>query len=279
MPTLPSRLLAAANRVLPAPALPGDADPVAYARWEYETSAPLVGLWRELGGAPARVLDLGCGLGGKTHRLIEEGDPATTVVGLDIDVGHLRGAVAYHRHVGQPGIPKLCGDAARLPFADASFDHILTADTLEHFPRPREVLREMRRCVRDDGRVILLFNPWRSPRGSHLGDLIRLPWCQLLCSRDTLVEATLLAGAQEARGQEPAEAERTLAYARYVVDHFRDHLHPTHIGDLHDWLDEDATFTVEREVRIAPGPLKRMANAPWPEFLTATYGAVLRPRT
>lgn len=277
MSTLPSRLLAAANRWLPAPALPGDADPIAYARWEYETSAPLVGLWKELEGTPRRILDLGCGLGGKTHRLTEEGDPATTVVALDIDFEHVQGAAAYHRHVGTDVIPKLCGDAARLPFADASFDHILTADTLEHFPEPRAVLREMRRCVRPEGRVVLLFNPWRSPRGSHLGDLIRLPWCQLLCSRDTLMEATLLAGERTAEGQDPDEAARTRDYARYVVGHFRDHLHPTHIGDLHDWLREDATFAVEREVRIAPGPLARVAGAPWPEFLTATYGAVLRP--
>jgi hypothetical protein len=125
--------------------------------------------------------------------------------------------------------------------------------------------------------VILLFNPWSSPRGSHLGDLLRLPWCQLLCSRDTLMEATLLAGQAEAQGQSAPEAERTLSYARYVVDHFRDHLHPTHIGDLHDWLAEDRTFEVEREVRIAPGALARVPTVRWPEFLTATYGAVLRP--
>ncbi len=286
MSSLGVRLLLAANRILPQPALPGQVDPFAYAQWEYDTSGPVVRLWHRAGtGGVRSALDLGCGLGGKTHRLVEACDQPVAWTALDIALDHVRKAEAYHQRVGltgrERGVAKLVGDVASLPVADASFDRIVTADTLEHFPQPRLALQEMRRCLRDDGRLILLFNPWGSPRGSHLGDLIRLPWCQLLFSRQTLQQATLAAGERRAAAQpDPQEAAATNAFAKSLVDHFVHHVHPTRVAQFRQWLKDDRTFEIESELHVGPGPLRDASflRQRWAEeWLTASYGAVLRP--
>lgn len=276
------RLLLAANRILPHPALPGDTDPEAYAQWEYLTSDTVVRLWRSARGAAVhRALDLGCGLGGKTRRLVEESGAAVRWAALDIELDHLRWTRAHHTHHEVAGVDPTAGDAAHLPFADRSFDRIVTADTLEHFPDPRQALREMRRCLHDDGRLLLIFNPWGSPRGSHLGDLLHLPWCQLLFSRDTLEAAALAEAEQRARNAgDAARAEEIRGFGRELVHHFRHHVHATRIGQLRSWLRQDGVFAVEKELHRGPGPLRRLPGLKSPlleEWLTASYGVVLRP--
>lgn len=255
MPSLGVRFLVAANRLLPAPSLPGDADPLAYAAWEYETASSLVEAYRSCADPSVRrALDVGCGLGGKTHRLREETGNAVDWTGLDISARHLTQARDYHRHVGVDDVALVASDAAALPFDDAHFDRIVSADALEHLPDPRAALRELRRCVRDYGRVILLFNPWGSPRGSHLADIVHLPWCQLLFDRPTLEEATLTIGEGRARAASNGDGERIREHTRALVDHFRHHVHETRIADLRRWLEEDRTFSIERSGGSAPAP-------------------------
>lgn len=271
-----------ANRLLPAPNLPGDADPVAYAQWEYETSEAVLQLWDVAGRAGVtHALDVGCGLGGKTNRLREHAGEGVRWTALDIDEQHLRQAGQYFEHAQVSSIARVAGDAGRLPFADGRFDRIVTADALEHLPDPRRALLEFRRCIRDDGVLVLLFNPWGSPRGSHLGDVLHLPWCQLLFDRADLSAATRAIVDERARDLPAEEAERLRAHGQDLVDHFENHVHPTRIADLRGWLEQDQTFRIEHELRIGPGPLGApgwMQSSWCEEWLSATYGAVLRPR-
>jgi SAM-dependent methyltransferase len=60
-----------------------------------------------------------------------------------------------------PGVRRLVCDAARLPFADASFDFIFSSSVLEHI-RERALLHaELRRCLRPGG-VMLHIMPSRT---------------------------------------------------------------------------------------------------------------------
>ena len=45
------------------------------------------------------------------------------------------------------------GDAARLPFADGSFDVVVCLEVIEHLPQPEQVLREVNRVLRAGGRA------------------------------------------------------------------------------------------------------------------------------
>jgi SAM-dependent methyltransferase len=47
------------------------------------------------------------------------------------------------------------GDAHRLPFSDAAFQVIVSGDSLEHFPEPRQAIAEARRVVVADGRFVI----------------------------------------------------------------------------------------------------------------------------
>jgi SAM-dependent methyltransferase len=53
------------------------------------------------------------------------------------------------------GEPSLIGDAHALPFQDASFDMVVSKDTLEHFIQPWTVVKEVHRLLKDDGRFVI----------------------------------------------------------------------------------------------------------------------------
>ncbi len=64
---------------------------------------------------------------------------------------------------GWPGVTVAAGDVRRLPFADGSFDLVLSTSTLDHFDRRADIdtaLVELRRVLGDRGRLLLtLDNP------------------------------------------------------------------------------------------------------------------------
>jgi len=51
--------------------------------------------------------------------------------------------------------PDYVYDGERIPFEDGSFDTVLSIQVLEHTPRPRQLLAEMARVLKDDGVLIL----------------------------------------------------------------------------------------------------------------------------
>jgi SAM-dependent methyltransferase len=107
--------------------------------------------------APARiVLDAGCGTGGLLLRLARA-LPEATLVGLDVDAG----AAAVARGKSRRAV--CVGSVARLPFADACFDAILSADVLCHRGvDERATLAGFRRCLKPGGALVLNLPayPW-----------------------------------------------------------------------------------------------------------------------
>ena len=111
--------------------------------------------------APRRVLDAGCGTGGLLLRLTRA-LPDAALVGLDIDWG----AAAVAR--GKSGRALCVGSVAALPFADASFDAILSADVLCHGGvDERAALAGFRRCLRPGGALILNLPAYRWLYSAH----------------------------------------------------------------------------------------------------------------
>jgi ubiquinone/menaquinone biosynthesis C-methylase UbiE len=94
-----------------------------------------------------RVLDLGCGVGTVLRDLVVAA-PRATVVGTDPSVGML--ALAPRE------VPRVLGDATRLPFADGAFDVVLMAFMLFHLPEPGEGLTRVSRLLRPGGSVGIL---------------------------------------------------------------------------------------------------------------------------
>lgn len=101
-------------------------------------------------GPETRVLDIGCG---HADWLSEVYSRTPHVHGLDADAAALEANVtAKHKHV---------GTVDALPFADASFDLVVSAFVLEHLENPEASFREIARVLVSGGRFVFLTpNAW-----------------------------------------------------------------------------------------------------------------------
>lgn len=98
--------------------------------------------------AGQRVLDVGCGSGALTLAATERVGAGGHVVGLDPNPEML--AVARRKPT---SIEWREGRAESLPFADASFDAVVSQFAMMFFEDPAGALREMHRVVRPGGRI------------------------------------------------------------------------------------------------------------------------------
>jgi ubiquinone/menaquinone biosynthesis C-methylase UbiE len=99
------------------------------------------------------VLDLGCGTGTLTL-LIKQMHPETKVIGLDIDPKVLAIARAKAAKAGV-AIALQRSMAFQLPYADNSFDRVLSSLVLHHLTtdNKRRTLREVYRVLRPGGEL------------------------------------------------------------------------------------------------------------------------------
>lgn len=82
----------------------------------------------DIAAADGIILDLGSG-----GRRLKDG-----VINFDLD---------HFNHV------NVIGDARNLPFADEKFELIIVTAVLEHLPSPIQVVLEMKRCLKNGGRI------------------------------------------------------------------------------------------------------------------------------
>lgn len=101
------------------------------------------------------VLDAGAGFGRHAFEIARRGArivaldyAADEVVGTRATFGGMiaAGEIPEDRFVGV-----LRGDATRLPFADATFDRVITSEVLEHIPADTEAIAELVRVLRPGG--------------------------------------------------------------------------------------------------------------------------------
>jgi SAM-dependent methyltransferase len=103
-------------------------------------------------GRRLRILNVGCGTGGTVAMLQRYG----SVVNVDVSDQ----AIAFMTRLGHTDTVKVTG--VDLPFEDGSFDLVAAFDVLEHIDPDVPALREWRRVLRPDGRVLLTVpaHPW-----------------------------------------------------------------------------------------------------------------------
>ncbi|HEY2316934.1 MAG TPA: methyltransferase domain-containing protein [Solirubrobacteraceae bacterium] len=114
------------------------------ARWVFEL-LPL--------SATDVVLDVAAGTGHAARQLAET---ARAVVALDATEAMLARGQAQAVAEGRDNVLFMRGDAAGLPFLDASFDVVVSRFAAHHFERPEAVVAEMARCTRPGGHVALV---------------------------------------------------------------------------------------------------------------------------
>lgn len=107
---------------------------------------------------PLDVLDLGAGNGWMTWRLTQRGHRA---IAVDIFTDGLDGLGAIRRYA---QLDAIVADFDYLPLPDARFDLAVYNASLHYSPNYARTLKEARRCLRPDGRIVILDSPvYRKP--------------------------------------------------------------------------------------------------------------------
>lgn len=111
------------------------------------------------------VLEIGCGRGELSHRLMQEVPAPATLLAADFSAF----AVGFARanHPAAPGLHYAVADMQRIPAADARFDTAISCETIEHVPDPLQALREVCRVLRPGGRLFLTTPNYAGPFGVY----------------------------------------------------------------------------------------------------------------
>lgn len=128
------------------------------------------------------ILEVGCGDGGIVKAFGERSE----CIGIDITESRDETGRSMLR---KNNIIFLIYDGRRFPFPDNHFDIVCSLATMEHFSDPENVLSEMKRVLRAEGRIIISFAPFYYPLGSHMYRHIFIPWCHVVFPKKSLLKA------------------------------------------------------------------------------------------
>ena len=107
-----------------------------------------------------RVLDIGCGGGATLHRMAEK-VTSGHVTGVDYsDVSVETSRRNNEKNISSGKLDVLEGSVENLPFADDSFDKIITVESFYFWPDPQENLKEVRRVLKKGGTFLLVADTY-----------------------------------------------------------------------------------------------------------------------
>ncbi len=100
-----------------------------------------------------RVLDLGSGAGTDSLVAAQMVGPTGSVTGIDMTPEMLAKARASAAELGAENVEFVEAEAERLPFADESFDVVISNGVIDLIPDKDAVFAELRRVLRPGGRI------------------------------------------------------------------------------------------------------------------------------
>lgn len=115
-----------------------------------------------------RLLDLGCGRAYGLERLMHQAPQ----VGVDVSSGFLRDA---RRRLHD--LPLACASGERLPFANHSFDSVISFEVIEHIQEDAAFLREVKRVALPGG-FLALSTPNRLFASGHREEPLNVWHCR-----------------------------------------------------------------------------------------------------
>lgn len=121
--------------------------------WQEHHQRDRLRLIERYGGplAGRRILDLGSGMGGSSVALaLADAAP----IAFEYNQAYC-GITKLRAERYDLGLPVINGAGERLPFADSSFDLAICWDVVEHVQDPEQLLAELGRVLRPNGRVLI----------------------------------------------------------------------------------------------------------------------------
>ncbi|HEY5960572.1 MAG TPA: class I SAM-dependent methyltransferase [Polyangiaceae bacterium] len=155
-----------------------------YIRWQFESSAVLFAKYPRFNLKGLRVLEIGCGTGGRASYL--GGLGAESVVAIDINASEIDIAREYCPKI-YPSHTKnveFVVSRENEPLNIGVFDIVLLVDCLEHVRSPAHMLQLGYGYTTDGGKCYFSNIGWYNHFGSHLG---LFPFDNLFFSDETLI--------------------------------------------------------------------------------------------
>lgn len=156
--------------------------PSDYYRWQLTTSPALFSLLPNLDLRDKRVLEIGCGLGGRSAWLAQNGP--REVVAIDINSAEIE--------LARKLTAEQCPQLQNLTFVHSQedarsdiggFDVVLLIDSLEHVQSPFKIVKLAYSYTRPGGRAYFTTCGWYHHAGSHTG----IPFVNLFFSDETIL--------------------------------------------------------------------------------------------
>jgi ubiquinone/menaquinone biosynthesis C-methylase UbiE len=149
----------------------------AYDRWheglsvDAEADSPWHGLVRahlqpsDL--AVGRALEIGCGRGGFACWLARQSPRPACLVAADFSSSAVAMGRDFASRRGLQGVEWMQASIQALPFASASFETVISMETIEHVPDPPCAVRELARVLKPGGRLFLSTPNYFSTTGLY----------------------------------------------------------------------------------------------------------------
>ena len=134
-----------------------------------------------------KVLDLGCFTGGRGIAWYERYG-LDHITGIDVREEYIEAARQFAAVRGASA-DYVLATGEHLPFADESFDAILSFDVLEHVQDIRVTMAECRRVLKPNGLLYVVFPSYFQPLEHHLNLATTTPGLQWIFPGKTLVKA------------------------------------------------------------------------------------------
>lgn len=111
--------------------------------------------WSECPPEPARVLDVGCGIGGTSRHLAKSLGPNSKVQGITLSPNQVKRATELAAEQNLPNASFRVMNALAMDFPDDTFDLVWACESGEHMPDKKKYVEEMVRVLKPGGRLVI----------------------------------------------------------------------------------------------------------------------------
>ena len=230
-----------------------------YAVFEYLRSSKVIQSVERSGvKLKGRVLDAGCGSGGTAISIAEE---VTFATGLDLSPRFSDSGTKLAREKRVKNVAFVQGDGLKLPYANESFDVVLSHSVIEHLPSAEAYIAECARVLKRGGRFYLSTAPTLSLAGAHLPRLrVPVPIHLFLGRRLAFRAFVFLAAKAPWMLSERASANTFVQLAQSGREKEDDLLTPVTLRGMSSWI-AGSPFRLISEQRYVSGFFRRAVPA------------------
>mmetsp|Transcript_9362 Transcript_9362/g.42621 ORF Transcript_9362/g.42621 Transcript_9362/m.42621 type:complete len:426 (+) Transcript_9362:183-1460(+) len=111
--------------------------------------------WSECPDKPAKVLDVGCGIGGTSRHIAKTFGPDTRVTGITLSPKQVERATELAAEQNLPNASFRVMNALAMDFPDDTFDLVWACESGEHMPDKKKYVEEMVRVLKPGGRLVI----------------------------------------------------------------------------------------------------------------------------